>query len=133
MYYHLMLSKGNILVDNSQRAVLCDFGLIQIFLDEESTGLTTTSERTGTARYLAPELVIPDYSVYPTTSSDVYAAGCVGQRVPSTTSGCFENLNTLDYSSYLVESPTITGQTICAGRSTRTLSEGFHHPRSQKI
>jgi serine/threonine protein kinase len=89
MYYHLMLLKRNILVDKSQRAVLCDFGFVRIFLDEGHSGMTTTSEYTGTTRYLAPELVIPDYSVCPTTSSDVYAAGCIGLEVPFTAPGRF--------------------------------------------
>lgn len=40
--------------------------------------MTTTSEHTGTPRYLAPELVASDTTVYPTLSSDVYALGCLG-------------------------------------------------------
>ncbi|KIM30939.1 hypothetical protein M408DRAFT_327855 [Serendipita vermifera MAFF 305830] len=49
-----------------------------MFIDEGGTGLTTTSEHTGTTRYLAPELVASDTTVYPTLSSDVYALGCLG-------------------------------------------------------
>jgi serine/threonine protein kinase len=43
--------------------------------------LNTTSEHTGTERYLAPELVMSETTVYPTTQSDVYALGCLGLEV----------------------------------------------------
>jgi serine/threonine protein kinase len=55
-------------------------------MDEES-GMTTTSEHTGTERYLAPELVSSETTVYPTTQSDVYALGCLGLEV----SGAFSH------------------------------------------
>jgi serine/threonine protein kinase len=45
--------------------------------------MTTTSEHTGTVRYLAPELVMSEVTVYPTTESDVYALGCLGLEVSS--------------------------------------------------
>jgi serine/threonine protein kinase len=35
----------------------------------------------GTERYLAPELVLSEDIVKPTTHSDVYAIGCVGLEV----------------------------------------------------
>jgi serine/threonine protein kinase len=43
--------------------------------------MTTTSEHTGTTRYLAPELVMSEESVPPTLASDVYALGCLGLEV----------------------------------------------------
>lgn len=43
--------------------------------------MTTTTEHTGTERYLAPELVIGDADVNPTAASDVYALGCLGLEV----------------------------------------------------
>jgi serine/threonine protein kinase len=43
--------------------------------------MTTTSEHTGTTRYLAPELVASEESVPPTLASDVYALGCLGLEV----------------------------------------------------
>jgi serine/threonine protein kinase len=89
MYYYLTLLKGNVLVDNSQRAVLCDFGLLQILLDEGSNGMTTSAAHSGSERYLALELVNGDELVYPTTASDVYAAGCIGLEVLFTVSGRF--------------------------------------------
>lgn len=45
--------------------------------------MTTTSEHTGTTRYLAPELVMSEESVAPTLASDVYALGCLGLEVRS--------------------------------------------------
>jgi serine/threonine protein kinase len=44
-------------------------------------GMTTTSEHTGTERYLAPELVISEENVNPITASDMYALGCLGLEV----------------------------------------------------
>ena len=61
--------------------MICDFGLARIFLEEGHTDMTTTSEHTGTARYLAPELVSSDETVYPTTASDVYGLACLGLEV----------------------------------------------------
>jgi serine/threonine protein kinase len=46
--------------------------------------MTTTSEHTGTTRYLAPELVASEENVDPTTESDVYALGCLGLEVSLT-------------------------------------------------
>ena len=43
--------------------------------------MTTTTEHTGTERYLAPELVTDDADVHPTMASDVYALGCLGLDV----------------------------------------------------
>jgi serine/threonine protein kinase len=48
--------------------------------------MTTTSEHTGTTRYLAPELVASDESVPPTIASDVYALGCLGLEVSGSSS-----------------------------------------------
>jgi serine/threonine protein kinase len=45
--------------------------------------MTTTSDHTGTTRYLAPELVMSEESVPPTLSSDVYALGSLGLEVRS--------------------------------------------------
>jgi len=71
-------SQRNILIDDSGRAQICDFGLVRVFIDEGSTGMTTTTQHTGTERYLAYELVMAGESAVPTTSSDIYAAGCIG-------------------------------------------------------
>ncbi|KIM21069.1 hypothetical protein M408DRAFT_333662 [Serendipita vermifera MAFF 305830] len=75
---HGDIKPSNILIDQYGRAILCDFGLVRIFLDEGSSGMTTTTAHTGTERYLAPELVTGEEMEYPTTASDVYALGCIG-------------------------------------------------------
>jgi serine/threonine protein kinase len=56
-------------------------GLVRIFLEEGSSGMTTTTYHTGTERYLAYELVIAGEEAIPTTASDVYAVGCIGLEV----------------------------------------------------
>jgi serine/threonine protein kinase len=71
-------AQGNVLIDEAGVPRICDFGLARIFSDQAGTGLTTTSEHTGTPRYLAPELVMSEASVAPTLASDVYALGCLG-------------------------------------------------------
>jgi serine/threonine protein kinase len=66
--------------------------------------MTTTSEHTGTTRYLAPELVASEDNVYPTTESDVYALGCLGLEVRINTvslGGSTKGLTT-HYSSYTI-------------------------------
>jgi len=71
--------KGNILNDDEGNPRICDFGLAHMFLHEGHSGLTTTSEHTGTERYLAPELIISEDR--PTVASDAYALGCIGLEV----------------------------------------------------
>jgi serine/threonine protein kinase len=67
------------LIDEALNAKICDFGLVRLIQGNGSpTGLTTTSH-TGTARYLAYELV--EYGEMPTTASDVHALGCIGLEV----------------------------------------------------
>lgn len=75
------MKQGNVLIDDDGRPQICDFGLAHIFFDEPGSGLTTTTEHTGTERYLAPELVLGDIEAHPTTASDVYALGCLGLEV----------------------------------------------------
>ncbi|KAF8328934.1 kinase-like domain-containing protein [Cantharellus anzutake] len=64
----------NILINDTGRAQLCDFGLSRI-LDGLPTG-QTTSDQGGTLRFLAPELLeSSEEDSHPTTKSDVYAFG----------------------------------------------------------
>jgi hypothetical protein len=55
-------------------------GWLGYFLRKD-TEMTTTSEHMGTAIYLVPELAATEETVYPTTSSDVHALGCLGLEV----------------------------------------------------
>jgi serine/threonine protein kinase len=71
--------KGNILIDEKRNARLCDFGISRILAEAGTTGNTTTSTHTGTARYLSYELL--EDPCIPTTASDVYALGCTGLEV----------------------------------------------------
>jgi serine/threonine protein kinase len=71
------------LIDNNNVPQLCDFGLISIYFEEGSTGMTTTSAYTGTDRYLAYELLLDADTALPTTASDIFALACVGLEVVS--------------------------------------------------
>jgi serine/threonine protein kinase len=79
-------TQKNILIDAQGIAKICDFGLVRIFLEEGHSGHTTTSEHTGTDRYLAYELVTSQDASQLSTASDVYALGCIGLEVSSTSS-----------------------------------------------
>ncbi|PVG01332.1 kinase-like protein [Serendipita vermifera] len=70
----------NILITEDGVPQVCDFGLTRIFLQEGSSGLTTTSPHGGTERYLAPELLDTNDTCFPTLETDVYALGCVGLK-----------------------------------------------------
>jgi hypothetical protein len=65
--------------------------------------MTTTTAHTGTARYLAYELIESDEEPLPTTASDVHALGCVGMEVypaPSSSvhsNDIFSSLSTLTH------------------------------------
>jgi serine/threonine protein kinase len=89
------------LIDALGAPRICDFGLARVFLEAESTGMTTTSEHTGTTRYLAPELVASEVTVYPTTASDVYALGCLGLEVRHAIT-TFPAKNCLPKSNYII-------------------------------
>jgi serine/threonine protein kinase len=80
-------SQGNILIDNCGNARICDFGLVRIVLEEHASddGMITTSDHAGTDRYLAFELMVD--GALPTAASDIYALGCLGLEVGSST-GC---------------------------------------------
>ena len=85
------------LIDNTGNPRICDFGLAHIFFDEPGSGLTTTTEHTGTERYLAPELVTDDADVHPTMASDVYALGCLGLDVGDSLASSHPSHDYADY------------------------------------
>ena len=73
--------KGNILIDDDLNPRLCDFGISRLLTEAGASGLTTTSQHTGTERYLSHELVVSEDTCVPTTASDVYALACIGLEV----------------------------------------------------
>jgi serine/threonine protein kinase len=77
--------KVNILISQSHRACLADFGLATA-KDTMSLTLTssTTTRTTGTLRWQAPELLDPDLDEYKcnnSIASDIYAYACVCYEV----------------------------------------------------
>lgn len=80
MTTHLQL---NILITQSKRACLTDFG-VAVAKDNTNMAITTTNNNLGTLRWQAPELLDPeadDASCVTTLASDVYAYGCVCYEV----------------------------------------------------
>ncbi|KAJ7442744.1 kinase-like domain-containing protein [Mycena galericulata] len=73
---HGDLCGRNILMDENGRARLTDFGLAS-FIESDTSMKSTT--RSGTTRWMAPELLRPAEGVHfrRTTASDVWAFGCV--------------------------------------------------------
>jgi serine/threonine protein kinase len=79
--------------------------LIRIFLDEGSSGMTTTTHHTGTERYLAYELVMAGEDARPTTFSDIYAVGCIGLEVSHFSSYRSKNVILMISLVYLLQDP----------------------------
>ncbi|KAG8818021.1 RHO1 GDP-GTP exchange protein 2, partial [Serendipita sp. 399] len=75
---HGDLKPANVLLDGHENPRICDFGLARLILEEDGSGMTTTSAHTGTERYLAYELVASDDTSMPTMESDIHALGCMG-------------------------------------------------------
>lgn len=65
-------------MDNDYRAVIADFGLVVVLETPLSTMATSVA---GTARWMAPELLVPEGHELdqgnPSKKSDVYAFGMV--------------------------------------------------------
>ncbi|KAF9256251.1 kinase-like protein [Marasmius fiardii PR-910] len=74
---HGDLKAVNVLITPDERACIGDFGLSRI-ADTQAIRLTSsTTSVKGSERWLSPELLMPDPSCAPSTSSDIYAYGCV--------------------------------------------------------
>ncbi|KAE9385809.1 kinase-like protein [Gymnopus androsaceus JB14] len=69
---------ANILISDDFHCCLADFGLTVVISDSRALSNATSGMTKGTARWMAPELIIPKTSAKPTnnTSRDVYAFGC---------------------------------------------------------
>ncbi|KAJ7026229.1 kinase-like domain-containing protein, partial [Mycena alexandri] len=87
-YLHTMkivhgdLRGNNILVSDDCHACLTDFGLASSIQEQDTVGaLTSGSNRGGSARWLAPELILPTQfncqEFIRTPATDVYAFACV--------------------------------------------------------
>ncbi|KAF7336057.1 Kinase-like protein [Mycena sanguinolenta] len=79
---HGDLRGTNILINDEGNACLSDFGLATTIADADSTvGVTSTSNRAGSLRWFAPELIEPTNfgckKFMRTKASDVYAYACV--------------------------------------------------------
>jgi len=73
--------KANILIDQTGRARLADFGLLTIISDPTNLLSSSSYTQGGTARWMSPELIAPQKFGFensrPTKSSDCYALGMV--------------------------------------------------------
>ena len=87
----ILFIKENILIDETGRPRLVDFGLLTIISDPDSQLSLSTTDQGGTIRWMSPELTSPEQfgleRHQPTTSSDCYALGMVvyetiGGRIP---------------------------------------------------
>ena len=92
--------EANIMIDKDGNAMLADFGLLTIVSDSTHTTTTTSSEGSGTLRWMSPELLDPERfsskNARPTRESDCYALGMVilevltGQAPFPRCSNCYE-------------------------------------------
>ncbi|KAJ7255964.1 kinase-like domain-containing protein, partial [Mycena rebaudengoi] len=75
---HGDLRGANILINDNWSACLADFGLTSL---SEASAATHSSNRAGTVRWMAPELLAPErfghHKFSRTSASDIYAFGCV--------------------------------------------------------
>jgi serine/threonine protein kinase len=84
----------NILINDTYRACLADFGLTTIALDTIPGYFTTMTNSVGTLPWMAPELLDPekyglDKSV-PSRESDIYALGIVVYEVMCPVGFCLD-------------------------------------------
>lgn len=82
---HGDLKGANILVNDSGRACLADFGIscVSDAHGMETASLSSASRQGGTVRYQAPELFDPEFESPRSKASDVYAFALVCYEVTS--------------------------------------------------
>ncbi|KAG9030897.1 hypothetical protein FS837_003158, partial [Tulasnella sp. UAMH 9824] len=73
------LDISNVLITDTLRTVLCDFGLSS-FMEESTSGLTTSRSFKDALRYMSPELLLEDEKKH-TLESDVWAWGCTAFEI----------------------------------------------------
>ncbi|KZT11463.1 kinase-like protein [Laetiporus sulphureus 93-53] len=78
---------ANMLVTDEGDACICDFGMSQVIGEITQTPFSATATRTGSTRWLAPELVFDTKMLGPNDKCDVWSFGmsmleCYGSRDP---------------------------------------------------
>ena len=77
----ILFVKANVLIDQTGRALLADFGLLTIMSDPANHLPSSSYTQGGTARWMSPELITPERfglkDSRPTKPSDCYALGMV--------------------------------------------------------
>jgi len=90
-------AKANVLIDETGRALLADFGLLTIISDPTNFLTSSSYTQAGTVRWMSPERIAPHkFGIKdgrPTKSSDCYALGMV---IYETISGHFPFYNDMD-------------------------------------
>lgn len=76
---HADIKGYNVLVSDSNRAMLCDFGN-SVTLADDPTGLTTPNVGQGTTRWIAPEVLLGEPA---TAKADVYSFGILALEIMS--------------------------------------------------
>ncbi|KAJ7266628.1 kinase-like domain-containing protein [Mycena rebaudengoi] len=72
---HGDLRGENTLIDSAEHVQLADFGLAVV--TDATIGTTSTKQRAGSSRWMAPELLNHEVEFKPTRASDVYAFACL--------------------------------------------------------
>jgi serine/threonine protein kinase len=73
-----MIFQGNVLVAETGRAVVADFGVS--FIGMTNVGTTTSADFAGSVNWMAPELLTVDRPE-PTKESDMWSFGCTCYEV----------------------------------------------------
>jgi len=78
---HGLVSKANMLIDQTGHARIADFGLLTFVSNPTNLFSSSSYTQGGTARWMSPELIAPERFGFkisrPTRASDCYALGMV--------------------------------------------------------